>query len=76
MIMFTTEPPSIIVSIISFPLIIIIIVELLVSTVVGPSSGLEKNAGAGSGCCEVNVVLRPSVNRGTNCNRRPRGSMI
>ena len=49
---------------------------LLVSTTTGPSSGLEKNAGAGSGFGAVNVVLRPSVNRGSNSNKRPNSSTI
>ena len=76
LITFTPEPPSIIVLVISFPLIITIIVGLLMSTTTGPSSRLEKNVGAGSGFCEVNAILRPFVNRGANCSRRPRGSMI
>ena len=45
---FTPEPPSIIVLMISLPLTIVGIDGLLVSTTAGPSSGLEKNAGAGA----------------------------
>ena len=63
LITFAPEPPSIIIPIISFPLIITVIVGLLVSTTTGPYSGLEKNAGADSRFCEVKVILRPSVNR-------------
>ena len=32
------------------------------STTAGPSSGLEKNVGAGSGFCGGNANLRPTVN--------------
>ena len=39
--------PSMIVPVISLPFTSTVIVGLLVSTTVGPSSGLEKNAGAG-----------------------------
>ena len=73
---FTPEPPSIIVPAISLPFTIIVIVGLLVSTTTGPSSGLEKNVGAGSGCGSVTVVLSHAVNRGTNCSSRLNGSTI
>ena len=73
---FTPEPLSIMFQIISLPLIITMMVWVLVSTTIGPSSRSEKNVGVGSGFGAVNVVLRPSVNRGTNCNMRPNGSTI
>ena len=46
---FTPDPPSMIVLAISFPFTITVIAGLFVSSTVGPSSGLVKNAGAGVG---------------------------
>ena len=45
---FTPEPPLTIALMISLPSTITVIAGLLVSTAAGPSSGLEKNAGAGA----------------------------
>ena len=76
LITFTPDPPSTIVPGTSRPLIMAVIVELLVSTTVGPSSGFETKAGAGVGPGGANASFRPSMNWGTNCNNRPSGSMI
>ena len=61
---FTIDPPSIIVPAISLPFTITMIAGLLVSTTAGPSSGLEKNAGAGAGFGLMTVAWRSAVNRG------------
>ena len=45
---------------------IIVIAGLLVSTIVGPFSGLEKNVGVGSVFCDVTTNLCLSVNQGTS----------
>ena len=69
--MFTLDPPSSIVPGTSHPLVIAVIVGLLVSTTIGPSSGFEKNAGASAGLVGANADFNPSVNQGTNCSNRP-----
>ena len=74
--MFTPDPPSIIVPAISLPFTITVIVGLLVSTTAGPSSGLEKNASAGAGFGLLTAAWRSAVNRGTNWSRRANGSTI
>ena len=51
---------------ISFPFTIVVIVGLLLSTTVRPSSGLEKNVGAGVDFGLMTVAYRSAVNRGTN----------
>ena len=76
LITFTLDPPSTIVPGSSRPLTIAVIAGPFVSTTVGPSSGFEKKAGAGGLSTAVNPDLSPSVNRVTNCNSRPNGSVI
>ena len=73
---FTPDPPSIIVPAISFPFTIAVIAGLLVSTTVGPSSGLEKNAGAGVGFGLMTAACRSAVNRGTNLSSHANGNTI
>ena len=73
---FTPDSPSITVPAISLSFIITVIAGLLVSTNAGPSSGLEKNDGAGAGFGLMTVAWRSVVNRGTNWSRRANGSTI
>ena len=73
---FTPDPPSIIVPAISFPFTIAVIAGLLVSTTMGPSSGLEKNAGAGIGLGFMSAACKFAVNRGTNYSSRAKGNTI
>ena len=73
---FTPNPPSMIVLAISLPFTITVIAGLLLSTTVGPSSGLEKNVDVGVGFGLMTVSYRSSVIRGTNWSRRANGSTI
>ena len=73
---FTPDPLSMIVLTISLPFTITVIVGLLVSTTVSPSSGLEKNVGAGAGFGLMTVACRSIVNRGTNWSKRANGNTI
>ena len=76
MMAFAPDPLSIIVPAISLPFTITVIDGLLMSTTAGPSSGLEKNVGAGAGFGLMTVAWRSAVNRGTNWSKRANGSTI
>ena len=60
----------------SIPLMMTVTSELLVSTMVAPSSGFEKNVGVGSVLCGDNNDFNPSTNLGTNWKSQPSGSII
>ena len=75
LITFTLDPPSMIVSGTSLPLMITITAGLLVSTTVGPSLGFVKNMGVVAGFGGDSANFKLSANRGTNCNSRPKGNM-
>ena len=74
--MFTPDPRSTIIPGSSRPLIITLIVGLLMSTTVGPSSRFEKNVEVGVGLDGANADFNSSLNRDTSCSNRPNGNVI